>query len=77
MVTVARDFNNHHSKRFNHKVSSMIPYIRALAEQVCIETDPEKLTTLLDELCRVIDSEDATTHHGKIDCAQDSIEHLC
>jgi hypothetical protein len=55
----------------------MIPYIRALAEQVCIETDPEKLTTLLDELCRVIDSEDATTHHGKIDCAQDSIEHLC
>jgi hypothetical protein len=55
----------------------MIPYIRALAEQVCIETDPEKLTTLLDELCRAIDSEDATKHQGKIDCVQDSIEHLC
>jgi soluble cytochrome b562 len=55
----------------------MIPYIRALAEQVCIETDPEKLTTLLDELCREIDSKEATLHQGKIDCAQESIEHLC
>jgi hypothetical protein len=55
----------------------MIPYIRALAEQVCIETDPEKLTTLLDELCREIDSEDPTMHQGKIDCVQDSIEQLC
>jgi hypothetical protein len=77
MVTVARDFTNHHSKRFNHEVSSMIPYIHALAEQVCIETDPEKLTTLLDELCREIDNEDATMNQGKIDRAQDFIEHLC
>jgi hypothetical protein len=55
----------------------MIPYIRALAEQICIETDSEKLTTLLDELCREIDSEDAPMRQGKIDCVQDSIEHLC